>query len=240
MFSSSRSGGGRAWLVYAGFVAWFLLYWGIFLVSPVFHMTWLEGEDSVGEWMTFWAFLLASFFVLRALRWRRQMDRWTLLYLSGLALLFFVCAGEEISWGQRLIGFGTPDFMDDANEQGEFNLHNLGFTSLRPIVIFSTIVQFFGIILPLLLWKWTSPSAGCLRRYLSPPWLIPCFVFAEVLKPLARQVRPWVADHLGVDVSSMMWHETKELVEQFWGYALCLAAYSVYKAWRRHATERSS
>ena len=34
-------------------------------------------------------------------------------------------AGEEISWGQRIIGLATPDFLIDLNAQGEFNVHNI-------------------------------------------------------------------------------------------------------------------
>jgi hypothetical protein len=41
--------------------------------------------------------------------------------------LFFVCAGEEISWGQRLIGWQTPEWLASENAQGETNLHNLWF-----------------------------------------------------------------------------------------------------------------
>ena len=32
---------------------------------------------------------------------------------------------EEISWGQRIIGFSTPEFFKLHNLQGEANLHNL-------------------------------------------------------------------------------------------------------------------
>lgn len=37
-------------------------------------------------------------------------------------MLFF--AVEEISWGQRIIGFETPDFLALSNTQEEFNIHN--------------------------------------------------------------------------------------------------------------------
>jgi hypothetical protein len=47
-----------------------------------------------------------------------------LIYL-GLALLFFFGAGEEISWGQRMFGFKTPEPLAQVNKQDELNLHNL-------------------------------------------------------------------------------------------------------------------
>jgi hypothetical protein len=47
-----------------------------------------------------------------------------LVYL-GLAVVFFFGAGEEISWGQRILGFETPESVSQVNRQEEFNLHNL-------------------------------------------------------------------------------------------------------------------
>ena len=47
-----------------------------------------------------------------------------LIYL-GLALLFFFGAGEEISWGQRIFVFETPESLAQVNKQDELNLHNL-------------------------------------------------------------------------------------------------------------------
>ena len=32
--------------------------------------------------------------------------------------------GEEISWGQRIFGFETPDAIAEGNIQGETNIHN--------------------------------------------------------------------------------------------------------------------
>ncbi len=43
--------------------------------------------------------------------------------LGGIAMLF--ATGEEISWGQRIVGFSTPDFLINLNSQKEFNLHNI-------------------------------------------------------------------------------------------------------------------
>lgn len=42
-----------------------------------------------------------------------------------LALVFVFGFGEEISWGQRILGFETPELIKEINIQEEFNLHNL-------------------------------------------------------------------------------------------------------------------
>ena len=34
-------------------------------------------------------------------------------------------AGEEISWGQRIFSFSTPEILTAINDQNEFNLHNV-------------------------------------------------------------------------------------------------------------------
>ncbi len=35
--------------------------------------------------------------------------------------------GEEISWGQRIFGFDTPESIKELNYQEEFTIHNLQF-----------------------------------------------------------------------------------------------------------------
>lgn len=46
-------------------------------------------------------------------------------YFWLLALLFFFAFGEEISWGQRIFNFETPEGIRENNIQEEFNLHNM-------------------------------------------------------------------------------------------------------------------
>jgi hypothetical protein len=40
------------------------------------------------------------------------------------AIIFFIGFGEEISWGQRLIGWDTPQLFIEINKQNETNIHN--------------------------------------------------------------------------------------------------------------------
>jgi len=46
-------------------------------------------------------------------------------WLLLLSIVFFISTGEEISWGQRIIGFSTPDNLNEINVQQEFTLHNI-------------------------------------------------------------------------------------------------------------------
>ena len=43
------------------------------------------------------------------------------------SLLALFCMGEEISWGQRIFDFKTPEGILENNTHGEFNIHNLYF-----------------------------------------------------------------------------------------------------------------
>ncbi len=76
-------------------------------------------EDSLFEWVTAIFFLLAS--VLCFATFKRNKN----IFVLGLALMFFMGMGEEISWGQRIIGFNTPEELKMVNVQKETNIHNL-------------------------------------------------------------------------------------------------------------------
>jgi hypothetical protein len=69
-------------------------------------------------------FLYGFFIARKSLEktWASLVKQWVYL---GLAALFFFGAGEEISWGQRILGFQTPASLTEVNKQEEFNFHNL-------------------------------------------------------------------------------------------------------------------
>ena len=86
----------------------------------------LTAEDSWVENGTAFLFFLTALLLLEAAASRRPA--WP--YMLG-ALAFVFAAGEEISWGQRIFLFETPDYLREINLQGEFNLHNIeGWQSL--------------------------------------------------------------------------------------------------------------
>ncbi len=86
-------------------------------------------EDGPFEWGSALLFLAAAFFFMMSfLRSKSKSKYWpqrrAWLYIL-LALFFFVAFGEEISWGQRIFGLETPDFLKEHNVQEEINIHNL-------------------------------------------------------------------------------------------------------------------
>ena len=88
----------------------------------------LMWEDAWAEWTTFFAFLLAGILGCKTLLavYRRTGDRRVLLEPgpAGLCLVTLFCllaAGEEISWGQRLIGLRPPELFQQLNFQQELN-----------------------------------------------------------------------------------------------------------------------
>lgn len=64
------------------------------------------------------AFLLANKFIKTKLFFIA-----TIFIVGGAGLLFI--AGDEISWGQRLLGFGTPSDLAAENVQNEVTVHNI-------------------------------------------------------------------------------------------------------------------
>jgi len=93
----------------------------------------LAGDERSVEMLGALAYAGASvccFLAARRLRATRSgsMDR---LFLILLGVVFFVACGEELSWGQHLLGFKTPKPIEGLNRQAEFNLHNLNIWDSR-------------------------------------------------------------------------------------------------------------
>ncbi len=84
-------------------------------------------EDSAIEWVTALASAaaaVAAAYVARLL-WSDGRRRHAAMY-ALVAIGAILATGEEMSWGQRVVGFGTPESLREANEQEELNVHNLG------------------------------------------------------------------------------------------------------------------
>jgi hypothetical protein len=105
-------------------------------------------EDQPLEWATFWGFMVAAVFFIRAaiLQYEKRQLPW---FFAGLAAFCVLVAMEEISWGQRVLGYSPPRYFLENNYQLELNLHNVMATSLRKQLLGALLVL-YGLLLPLL------------------------------------------------------------------------------------------
>ena len=132
-------------------------------------------EDRVVEWWTSLLFASAAAIrITRAVRERRVIDG-----LIGLFCLFV--AGEEFSWGQRLLGFTPPVPFLAHNTQQEFNLHNFAEVIGRPKWVLAASLIGFGVLLPAATFSRLGRSVALRLGATAPPlaitpWLVACVV----------------------------------------------------------------
>ncbi len=101
-----------------------LSYWSL---TTYWDVKWFAGEDGASEWWSVATYSASSILA--------TVSGWSLARLGHprigsahilFAVVLIVGALEEISWGQRLIGWSTPDLLASLNEQDETTLHNVG------------------------------------------------------------------------------------------------------------------
>lgn len=95
------------------------LFFALYLFLDRSQAISLASEDGLFEYLTAACFLTMAVFMAKLFLHTRNY------FFVALTLVFFVGFGEEISWGQRIFGWGTPESIAQKNIQGETNLHNL-------------------------------------------------------------------------------------------------------------------
>jgi hypothetical protein len=86
----------------------------------------LVAEDGFTESTTAISLFLVTVICARRLVKLRHSRTVIFLGMTGfIGLVGLFGAGEEISWGQRIFGWGTPDYFLEHNKQEETGLHNL-------------------------------------------------------------------------------------------------------------------
>ncbi len=154
-------------------------------------------EDYSVEFFTPAWFLLAGLLFFGAAWKEGSLFRRSVYILVGLAMVF--AAGEEVSWGQRVFGFATPDLLASVNEQNQFNVHNIANSSFDFIYMNGALLlcmatcaafflrkdRLFGIPLPSVL---LMLGLLIILSYESGPWLTVALgtSFSEYLTDVRR------------------------------------------------------
>lgn len=167
----------------------FLLIFSSYLLMAIqFPMAYIMAtyEDLAGEWAQVFFALSAAFFSAK-LAFSTSRYRF---FFGVLAIACLYVAGEEISWGQRLFDFETPEFFKEHNIQKETNLHNF-FTgpvhSMTKEIIeyaLATGLVLYGLFFPLAVARHISPAIWLVNKGIPAPpfYLWPFFVVSGFLE----------------------------------------------------------
>ncbi len=198
----------------------------LYFLAPDAYV-WLGTEDKPGENMTsvfyFGAGLLLLWRSITLLRGGRTSLVREILPILVAAFFIFV-GGEEISWGQRLFGFQTPESIVDNNVQGEMTLHNLtlfdrGGAVLNQHTALNLIALFMGVIVPFS-YRFIPPLRKLMIRLNFPP--VPLAVSMWFIVGLLHgQTIAKIAPH---------WSHT-EIKELIFSFGFFLYAVAIFKGW---------
>ncbi|MCF8047214.1 MAG: hypothetical protein K9K65_14440 [Desulfarculaceae bacterium] len=102
-----------------------LLMVGIKIYAPAYYHAMIQ-EDGFLENAQFCCYAAAGVLCLWAARGFRGSGLGAHAWLAlALGLLLLAVAGDEISWGERILGYHLPQFFARYNAQHEVSLHNL-------------------------------------------------------------------------------------------------------------------
>ncbi|MEQ8232290.1 MAG: hypothetical protein RLW61_13865 [Gammaproteobacteria bacterium] len=146
------------------------------LFDPAGYRTWVDGELGLIELATPVLSLLGA--ACGALLARELLREGLSKLLIWVLLLTAACvyfAGEELSWGQHLFGWQTPESVARLNDQQETNLHNMSsWLDQKPRLLLELWVLIGGIVMtlvgrkasqrlsPNVVSSWFWPTRDCL------------------------------------------------------------------------------
>jgi len=128
--------------------------WWIFLTPETWDKNPITKEFGLWENVTALSYVISFIILVTGAICYSRNSRKPIYIPILFGCIFFIVAGEEISWGQYFLGFSTPGIMETSNLQGETNLHNL----------IAHDVNYFAIILVFWAYIAISPALSRLNR----------------------------------------------------------------------------
>ncbi len=126
-------------------------------------------EDGPIEYLQALCYLIAAVIgFLTAYKLFKTSHRFKFVCISLFSIGSLLICGEEISWGQRIIGFSTPETISQLNTQNEFTAHNLFFVQRYTRRAYYVISGYAC--LAWLIFLIYRPPQNHIVRYVVPGW----------------------------------------------------------------------
>lgn len=130
-------------------------------------------EDGVVEWLTVAGLLMGCFVcVSRFIKLWGKRSFWFLAVTLILGIILFFGAGEEISWGQRMLGIKSSEFFEKNNAQHETNFHNLIVDGVKLNKLIFSLLLGIAMGIYLLIVPWLHHQNKAIRNFLNQ-WGVP-------------------------------------------------------------------
>ena len=179
------------------FLVTILSAFSLYLMNPVAYDI-VFGLEGLAEWLQFGSYFLAgSIFLISGFQFAQKehgLGKYIPLIFGFFVL---VTALEEISWGQKVFNFTTPDAISQINTQGELTMHNL--ESLQPLLHRAYILS--GVLLASLtffrdrkIMKLFKPE---LSDFLPPVRLVPYFISTSLFYFSLDYINPLLGGVIG-------------------------------------------
>ena len=140
-----------AWLWLWGPLSCLLVVPALFIFFPEHAQKLIGDENGIPDLATPIVLIpgIIAGFLCHALR-KNLPAPWLHIWLMLMTVACIYFAGEEISWGQSLFHWQTPEVISRINDQNETNLHNMSsWFDQKPRLLLAMGVLIGGIVLPL-------------------------------------------------------------------------------------------
>jgi len=163
------------------------------------------------------AFLLAVWMLFK-IDWARQKDIGLVVAIAAMGS--FYIAGEEISWGQHVIDWTTPEFWAAVNDQNETNLHNTSaWLDQKPRLLLFIGIITAGILIPALRrWK---PSV-------LPARFVAFYPSSIVIVTALGVLLPYVAQEIAEIFKASLFERVSEVQEVYMYYFVMLYLWDLH------------
>ena len=191
------------------------------------YVYWFERELGFIEIATPALLIVAIIYGVRMLQLFQYLPTaWLKMWMLLVTLSCVYFAGEELSWGQHLLGWETPEEIKNINDQDETNVHNMSsWFDQKPRMLLELWVIIGGIFIAgLRKWNKVIFNTGSWKFWFWPGFAcFPAAVLAELAK-LPKRIKNFLEIQPGFP--EIRYNELQELM--FAAFLLCYLA-SNYK-----------